>query len=192
VAHYLEDVGDSPTPHTFRDLPATATGYFQRSGAISFDTLSDSWEEYNFRWNDQALQDAFPYAIFGTVDGDVFILNSQDTQNGVGLEAFARFGRRQLGTVDQKGTLRRLYPFTERLPGAEHNLTVRVYTSRTADGPAALASETEYPLSGGDERRFVNPFISAFYGEAWFGTIGGTEPWRLSGYDVDVIPAGKR
>src|SRR5690606_39964108 len=39
VGHYLEDVGDAPMPHSTRDLPATAMGYYLREGALTFADL---------------------------------------------------------------------------------------------------------------------------------------------------------
>lgn len=189
--HYLEDVGDSPTPHTFRDLPATTTGYFQQSGSITFAELIDAWEEYNFRWNDQALQDAFPTSLFGDAEGNIWIMSSQDSQNGAAPVAYARFGRRPMGNSATKGTMKRVYPFIERTPDSVATLTVSVYGSPTTDGPATLLSESEFVLGVPDERHFVSPLVTARYTETLFGTetVG---PWRLSGYDQDVVGAGER
>ncbi len=193
VNHYLEQVGERhPSPHTKRQLPATATGYFQQSGSVTWDSLGDTWAEYNFRWNDQALQDAFPLNLFGTVTGDIFILNSQDTQNGVGVTAFARFSRRPLGTVSRKGTVRRVYPFIERIPGASHSLQVRVRGSLTADGPSAELSDQTFDMGVADEKQFVSPLVTARYTEIEVGTVSVTGPWRISGYDLEVLEAGDR
>lgn len=189
--HYLEDVGDNPTPHTYRDLPALCTGYFTQSGSVTFAELIDSWEEYNFRWNDQALQDAFPTSLFGDALGNVWIMNSQDSQDGTAPVAYARFGRRQLGNASRKGTLKRVYPFLETIPGSENELTVSTYSCETADGPTTLRAELTLPMAMDAERHFVSPMINARYVEVLFGTetIG---PWRLSGYDMDVVGAGER
>lgn len=192
VQHYLENVGeDIPEPHTFRELPATATGYFQQSGTLTFDQIAESWEEYNFRWNDQALQDAFPQALFGTAAGDVFILNSQDTKNGTAMTAFARFSRRPLGDKEMKGTVRRIYPFVERQVGSDATMQVRLRTSETADGPSTQRTDQEFALSIDDERHFVSPRITGRYGEVEVGSTT-TGSWRVSGYDMDVEDAGKR
>ena len=189
--HYLEDVGQNPTPHTYRQLPALCTGYFVQSGSITFAELVDAWEEYNVRWDDQALQDAFPTSLFGDALGNIWIMNSQDSQAGVAPVAYARFGRRLLGNSSRKGIIKRTYPFIERLSGSEAELTVSTYISNTADGPAALQSELTLSMGIPDERHFVSPMAAGRYAETLFGTetIG---PWRLSGYDQDVIGAGER
>lgn len=191
VQHYLEDVGDNPTPYTYRELPSLAAGYFQQSGSITFAELIDAWEEYNFRWNDQSLQDAFPISIFGDASGNIWIMSSQDSQNGTAPVAYARFGRRPLGNTTRKGTLKRVYPFVEQLVGSEANLTVSVYGADTPDGATTLKAELSFPLAISDEHHFVSPLVTARYSEVLFGseTLG---PWRLSGYDEDVVGAGER
>ncbi len=191
VAHYLEDVGpDNPTPHTLRELPATATGYFQQSGSITWDELTQAWTEYNFRWNDQALQDAFPQGLFGTNGGDIFIISSQDSQDGTSITAFARFSRRPLGSSSRKGLVQRVFPYIDRIPGASHSLQVRVRESITADGPSTEISDEAFDMGVADEIVFVSPVVSARYVEIEFGTVALDGVWRLSGYDLAVKQMG--
>lgn len=188
--HYLEAVGErTPRPFMVRQLPATATGYFERELTLTWDQMIEMWSEINFRWNDQFLQAAFPFNLFGTATGEVFILNSQDSQNGDPFAAFVRFGRRPLGDIRTKGTLRRLYPLARKVEG---DLTVTVHGSRDASGPTAPAGIFPFSMDMAEANHFVSPRLTTRYVEVEFGTQGVSRPFFLEGYDLDVVRAGER
>jgi len=192
VHHYLEQVGENPDPHTRRQLPATAFGFFQREGTLTWEDLEDTWEETNIRWNDQFLQEAFPLVLFGDANGNVFILNSQDTQNGVIPLSFARFSRRPTGTTIRKGVVRRIYPMLEQLASASHSVTVRLRGTDVPDGNATTLVDLPFALAQATSKHFVSPRKSARYVEVEFRSNDTTGPWRLSGYDMDIVNGGER
>lgn len=193
VEHYLEDPGDADLPaiHTKRELPATAFGFFDRLTTLTFDQLAEAWEDQNYRWNDQFFQGAFPFNVFGTETGDLFIVGTKDSKNGVAMESFARFGRRPIGSIRSKGLLRRMYPMVETLPSSNHSLTCRIYTTDLPGGKASLEHEEDYPMTQLGNH-FLSPRIMARYIEMEFRTTGVGEIWTLLGYEVDVVGGGER
>ena len=190
VEHYLELADERvPTPFTKRELPGLGFGFFERETTLTWDQLTDTWEELNFRWNDSFLQAVFPFVLFGTAAGGVFVLGALDSQNGAAITSFARFGRRQLGSTAVKGTVLRLYPFAREIAG---DLTVRLHTARDLAGDTTMASALTYDMSAADARNFVNPRLTARYLEVEFRTAGVSKPFWLSGYDMAVVRAGAR
>lgn len=188
VQHYLELVSErDPTPVTVREIPATATGFFSRETTLTFDQITDSWGDQNYRWNDQFFQAAYPFNLFGTNDGKIMILNNQDSKDGADITSFARFGRMPLGSIKQKGTIMRLYPFLERLVG---NVTINLYMTDAPAGTAILNGTYTYDMSG--TKYFVSPRRTGRYMELEIRNVGAGAPWQLQGYDLDVQSAGER
>lgn len=192
VHHYLEAVGDNPDPHTKRDMPATAFGFFQREGTLTWDQLTETWQETNIRWNDQLLQDAFPLILFGDAEGNVFTLNTQDSQAGTIPLSFVRFSRRPTSNTVRKGVVRRIYPFLEQLPSASHAVQVRLRGAETAEGQAVTLSTQDYAVSQLTSTFFVSPRKSARFVEVEFRTDDTKGFWRLTGYDLDIVAGGER
>lgn len=193
VEHYLEDVGGDSTNdiYTQREIPATAFGFFERENTLTFDQLAESWEDQNYRWDDQFFQGAFPFNLFGDVNGNVYILNTRDSANGTAMVSFARFGRRPVGDLRNKGVLKRVYPMVETLPSSSHDLTVRMHTSDTPGGVTQLEDEQGYPMTQAGNH-FVSTRLAARYVELEFRTEEAGHIWTLLGYDMEVVPGGER
>lgn len=193
VEHYLELVGENePAPFTIREIPATAMGFFSRETTLTWQTVSGTWEEQNYRWNDRFLQAAFPLNLFGTQDGGVYILNERDSKAGDPITSYVRFGRRALGGIRRKGTVMRVYPFVETLSNASHELEVRVHLTNEPAGRTTMNGPFAYDLRHSTSKNFVSPRRTGRYAEIEFRTEGTGRPWTLQGYDIDVVPAGER
>lgn len=78
--HYLEDVGENPAPWTRRDMPFTASGYFSRQTTLTWDQISDAWQDMDFAWNDQFFSAAFPFNLVGDENGAVLQINTTSIQ----------------------------------------------------------------------------------------------------------------
>lgn len=193
VEHYLEEPGpDMPGDvYTMREVPSLCWGFFERLTTLTFDQIAEAWEDQNYRWNDQFFQGSFPFNLFGTASGDIFILGTRDSANGTPMLSYARFGRRALGSIRNKGIIRRLYPMVETLPSATHALTVRLYTTDTPGGRTSLEYEGGYPMTQ-EGNHFLSPRISARYVELEVRTGQAGHIWSLLGYDLDVVPGGER
>ncbi len=190
--HYLEDVGDTdPAPYGKRDFPFTVSGFFERQSTLTWDVISETWAEQNFRWNDQFFSAAFPFNLVGDEDGNVFTLNTSQDGAGAALAAFVRFGRIALGDGRERNLVTRVYPFAVQFPGATYNLGVSVRLGESVAGPVTEVSTANFDitLSGG---RFITPYRRGRYMEVEFSTAGPNEPWELEGYDVDVKGGGRR
>lgn len=192
VEHYLEEVGSDPTPFTIREVPATAFGFFERLDTLRFSDITTAWSEQNFRWNDRFLQAAFPFNLFGDANGNVFILNERDSKAGAAITSYARFGRVAAMDGVRKGVVRRIYPFTSRIPGVTYTLDVKVWRAESMADDRTLAGTFSHDLTHPEGRFFVSPRVSARYMQIEFGTDGISEPWEISGYDIDIVPSGAR
>lgn len=193
TTHYLEMVGQrTPVPVTIRDLPATATGFYERQNTVTFDELEENWETYDFRWNDRFFEAAFPYNLFGDDDGYIYTLGTADSKNGATLSGWARPGRIALGDGERKGVVTRIEPFASKRSGASgYSLLVRLYTSDFAEGDLIKSSEDSFDLTHAGNR-FVSPRQSGLYGEVGFATTGADRPWSVAGYAMDVVLGGER
>lgn len=193
VEHYLEGVGDeNPTPFTIRDMTATSMGFFDRQVTLTWDSIQETWQELNFRWDDRFLQGAFPFNLMGTADGYIYILGAADSKAGAPIHSFARFGRRALGDVARKGMIRRVYPFARQLPGAGYSLSVTLHMSNTTNGGTGSMGPYAFDLTQATSEHFVSTRAVGRYVEVEYSTTGVGRPWSITGYELDVVPAGER
>jgi hypothetical protein len=193
VEHYLEEPGDNVfgAVHTKREIPAISWGFFERLTTLTFDQIEEAWADQNYRWNDQFFQGSFPFNIFGTATGDVFVVGTRDSANGEPMTSFARFGRVAIGDIRRKGLLRRVYPMVETLPSAEHDLNVRVHMADEPGGRTTLQVSQDYPMTQ-EGNHFISTRRMARFVELEFRTTGTGHIWSLMGYDLDVVPGGER
>jgi hypothetical protein len=189
--HYLEDAtlrGAAFVPMTIRDLPATATGYFERSTTLTFADLVVEWTNVNFKWNDRFLETTYPFNLFGTEDGYIYILGTSVDQiegadTPVAVESFARFRRAPVVDGDRKGYIRRVTPYAHERSGATVDLKVSVYGADAAHRNSVLLQSQDFALDYSGNR-FSTFRKMTRYAEIQFGTndLGGH--FELAGYDV--------
>ena len=190
VGHYLEDVGELPMAHSFRELPATAVGQFIRTDVLTFDEVSEQFDQLSIRWDDQALQEAFPLILFGTNDGDIFQLNAQD-QDGTVPTSFVRYSRRPLVDSRRNGVVKRVYPGVDFKSGSTSEMTVKIRLFDSVNGDVESTDESNITLDGSS--RFVAFRASGRFVEVEFGSgpiVTGL--WATEGYDLDIAPGGSR
>lgn len=189
--HYLEDVGDEPSPYSRRELPALALGHYQRATTLTWAQLTETWEHYNFRWNDQFLQATFPFTLFGDAEGNIFILNDGNTQAGQPITALARMSRRPVVDSRVNGVVKRVYPFIETVQGAAGHLTVRVrtYDSPNTNTPRHTADSTVAVAPG--NQRFAAFRVPGRYTDVEFRSTT-SNVWAVAGYDMDFVRGGER
>lgn len=189
VGHYLEEVGEYPTPHSLRQLPATAIGTYRDEDALTFDDLNIPFSDALFRWDDATLQPLFANVLFGTDDGDIFQLGST-TQAGTEPMSFVRFSRRPLVDSRRNGTVKRVY-VNDKFEGSG-DLTVNL---RLFDSPntTTVKEQAEVAIALDGTERFASFRNSARFVEVEFGSTPTTPGyWSIEGYDVDVVPGGSR
>lgn len=191
--HYMEDVGSrAPDPHTRRNLPALVLGSYERQTTLTWDQISQEWQNFSYRWNDRFFFAEFPLTLFGDENGNIFILNGDTTQNGVLMDNFVRFARVAVGTIEFKGIIKRIYPFIEQLLGSTDTVQVRLYGSDTLNGVATLLSDQSFSTGIPTEKHFVSPRKSARYVEIEIGVDQGINFWSLVGYAIDTVPGSAR
>lgn len=191
--HYMEDVGDrAPDPHTRRNLPALVIGSYERQTTLTWDQISQEWEDFSYRWNDRFFFAKFPLTLFGDVNGDIFILNGSTTEDGTPMDNFVRFARVAVGSIEFKGIVKRIYPFIQQLLGSTDTVQVRLYGSDTVNGAATLLSDQSFSTGIPTEKHFVCPRKSARYVEVEIGVDQGVNFWSLVGYAIDTVPGSGR
>lgn len=188
VDHYLEETKGDITPVSSRDMPFTASGFFERQTTLTWDQISDMWEDLNFRWNDIFFSAAFPFNLMGDADGYVYTLNTAQTGNGAALDSFVRTGRFALGDGFMRGLLARVYPFATEF--ASNVLHVRTRMFDSANGPLQFVDEVDFALDMDDGMHFASIFRAGRFFELEFHSDGGA--WELAGWDVEVRPGGYR
>ncbi len=199
VEHYLEDVRSTslfrtalPTPHSKRDFPFTSSGFFERQTTLTWDQISDTWADLNFRWNDQFFNVAFPLNMVGAFDGKVHTINTEQDADGVAITSFVKFPRRPIGDGRMRGLVARIYPFSTQFPSGTYDLDVTVHLADQANSGITASATFGLDISAPEGEYFISPFRRARYVEIEFGTGGSNQPWELAGYDVDFKPGGRR
>ncbi len=192
LEHYVEEVGPrDPVPGTKQNFRSTASGFFERQSTLRFDDITTSWATQNFRWNDQFFQAAFPFNLFGDASGYIYTLGTADTFDGSDIESFARFSRRAAVDERQKGVMKRVYAFAERMPSASYDLSVIVWSAEQAAGDLTNEGQFAYDLTH-TGNRFVSPRVAGRFFEIEFATTGTNRVWTLQGYDIDGAMIGER
>lgn len=190
--HYLETASDpnfDGTPFSKRDFIFTCTGFYQRNVGLAWSEVVEQWQNFNFAWNDQFFQNAFPLNIAGGVDGTLWILNQTQTAAGEPLPSFVRTGRWALNTGRERDLLTRVYPFLRTQPFL---LDIGLYmTDFLSAEPVAKGTQQYDATQTSTEPHFVTFYRRGRFMELTFGSPAG-EPWALEGWDYDKIDGGRR
>lgn len=190
VEHYLEDPGPNlPAPFSRRSFPFTSSGYFQRETGLTWDQLTDQWQNLNFRWNDRFFFAAFPLNLAGDYEGNIYSINTVQNADGVALPSFVRFGRRALFDGRVRGLLTRVYPFVTQLATP---IDVSVLMSDSANEVIKTTDEQSFAQTLAEGEHFSTHYRRGRFFEVQFSSDGPNQPWEIAGYDVDVRPGGKR
>jgi hypothetical protein len=188
--HYLEEPGPNlPTPFSRRSFVFTSTGYYKRQSGLTWDTLTDVWQNYNFRWNDRFFFASFPLNLGGGVDGKVYSFNTAQDADGVALASFVRFGRRAVGDGRMRGLLSRIYPFVHTFSTP---ISVTVNLMDHAGGEPTIIDTKTFDQSLPQGGHFTIHYRRGRFFEVQFGSSGPEQPWEISGYDYDVRAGGNR
>lgn len=190
VEHYLETTGEKvPPPFSRRSLPFLCAGLSTQLGVLTWDELTDQWQNLAFRWNDVQLFSGFPLILVGTQGGRIKSLNSLHTAEGTPIpNSYIRFGRRPLGDRRIRGLVTRIYPFATPSSGTM-DVTVRLMDH--ADGAVERTTTNAFDLSLPEGLNCTTPYRRGRFFECQFGSTVGT-PWEIEGYDVDLAGGGYR
>lgn len=190
VEHYLEPaVSETSRPYSKRTFPFTATGYYSRQTGITWNQLTDQWQNYNFRWNDRFFFASFPLNLAGDSSGKVYSFNTSQEADGAALGSFVLFGRRAVGDGRMRGLVSRIYPYVTKIATP---LGVIAHFADHAEGPATINAEFSFDQSLPEGGHFVSVFRRGRFVEIEFGSDGPGQPWELQGYDMDVKVGGRR
>lgn len=194
--HYMEDMqqgrGQVPQPYTRREMPALCFGKYKRDGTLTWDQISEAWEEYNYRWNDRYFFKLFPLTLFGDVDGNVFILNGDTTKNGALMDSYARFARATVGSIEHRSVVMRIYPFLEQQVGSDATITITLYGADTIEGVASEVSSQSFRMAIDTTQHFVSPRKSTRFAEVQIGFEQARDYWAATGYAIDTKPGAAR
>lgn len=189
--HYLEDPGDpnfDGSPFSKRDFPFTITGFYERNTGLRWQDITESWGEFNYAWNDQFFQAAFPLNIAGDDTGQIYILNQTQTADGAILPNFVRTGRQALGSGRERDLLTRIYPFARQLP---YDLEVTLYMSDFISDRMTNKGTQLFDMNLNEGEHFVTFYRRGRTMEFEFASSNG-DPWILQGWDFDKVSGGRR
>lgn len=186
VYHYLELqpvklLGRDPPPFTIRDAPWTAIGYYERESknnpTTGFTPESDLFYENRFR-----------LTLTGDENGNLYILNGADTQDGTAITSFARSHRIMLAAGRRQVYIRRIYPYFEESVEATANVTIKLHGADSAHGTLTELVSVGYDTTD-DSKNFANLRAVARFAEIEYRTEDGTL-WELAGWDYDPVEGG--
>ncbi len=191
--HYMEDMGGrAPQPYTLRELPALCFGNHKRDNTLTWNQISENWQDYNYRWNDKFFLKLFPLTLFGDENGNVFILNESTTKNGTTMDSYARFARIPAGSIEFRSVISRIYPYIEEQIGSTATVTITLYGSDTMEGVASQLSAQSFETGIPETRHFVTPRKSTRFAEVQIGFEDQQNYWGVTGYALQTEPGAGR
>ena len=192
VEHYLEDGGpalNGDSPFSKRDFPFMSTGFYERKVGLAWEDVMEQWQEFNFAWNDQFFQAAFPLNLAGAFDGTIWTLNQTQTANGAPLPSYVRTGRMASSDAGRnRDLLTRIYPYAISLP---YNLEVTLYMGDFIAGEPTPKGTALFDMNLVEGQHFVVFYRRGRIREYQFGSSAG-DPWTLEGWDEDTVRGGRR
>lgn len=189
VEHYLEDVPlGFGQPFSKRSFPFTTTGFYKRSTSLTWADLAQAWSSANFAWNDKFFLAAFPLSLAGDENGYIYTLGTSQMADDSALASYITSGRQPLADGRMRALISRIYPFASYIPNTTLNVYVRLCDH--AMGQAVEAGPFAYDGDQPEGQHFVAAYRRARYAEVKFAT--DSDPWELSGWDVDLRPGGRR
>jgi len=199
--HYLEETAGQAQsaliasamginrPYSTRSFPFTAIGNFINETVVKWNQLTSQWQAYQYRWNDAFFSASFPIILVGDNSGYIYQLNTGSQGNGSALSSFVTLGRRAVIDGRMRGLIRRVYPFIQTFPQA---LNVGVGLADFAMGPTTIIANFSFDQSLSKQGAFMVPvYRRGRYLDLTFGDVS-TNPWIISGYDLDILPGGMR
>jgi hypothetical protein len=72
---------------TERTIPATGVGYYQRDSSLTYDQMTRPYDFYTTPYDSRQILANFPLNLFGTKNGEVFILDESETADGATITA---------------------------------------------------------------------------------------------------------
>ena len=83
------------------DLPAHSMGYSSLESDVTWNDVTDAWEDIDWAWNDKSLQAGYPTSLIGSTGGIVYKVNNTGADAGSDIEFSAVTGRWNPYTLDQ-------------------------------------------------------------------------------------------
>lgn len=192
---YLENYLEMPQsylqkPVTKRDFPFTIAAPYLRSSNLTWNLLTQSWPNYQSQWNSGFFGSSFPQLIAGDQNGNVWILYTNDTQNGAGYASTATFGQKFTVNERSRGIVTRVYPGVK-YNQTGYNLTVTLTLYDEVGGSISI-TDVQNMATDFSGPRFTKHYRRGRLGSVSFSTIGPNQPFELQGYDWDVRFGGLR
>ena len=191
VEHYLEAPANpnfEGSPFSRRKFPFTIGGFYQRNTGLTWEEVTEQWNEFNFAWNDQFFQLAFPLNIAGDANGRLWVLNQAQTADGDPLPSYVRTGRFPLASGRERDLLTRIYPFAHTLP---YMLDVTLFMGDHMSGSIQNKGTQQFDMTLPQGGHFVTFYRRGRVAEFQFGSNAG-DPWILDGWSYDKVDGGRR
>lgn len=163
---------------SFRDLPMTAFGYYNRKEEGTWDEDGETWDSDEAEWDSSINLANAPINLCGDANGNIFVLEDNNF-NGAAIDSFLTSKLFDFDAPDRIKRLLRIQFMISR--EGPYNLPVYVGAAANVDepivwhGPYSMSLERTSPP-------WVDVDISARYLCIRLGTTGADEPFRLTGY----------
>jgi len=74
-------------------LPIHCLGYSALESDVTWDDVTDAWEDIDWSWDEKALQAGYPTTLMGGHNGKIYQLNTGGADDGAAIEFQAIYGR---------------------------------------------------------------------------------------------------
>ena len=75
------------------ELPIHSLGQSALESDLTWNDVTDAWEDIDYSWNEKSIQGGFPLTLMGSRDGFVYQLNTTGSDSGTDIEFSAVTGR---------------------------------------------------------------------------------------------------
>ncbi len=170
-----------------RSLPNVTYGAFGQVEGVAGDawnTVSGTWNESSVLWSGSEYSPNEARLLFSTTAPYIALADSGGTDFGTNIStSMERYGI-PLDDAQGRKLIRGVWPRIDSVPGT--TLTISVGASMTPDVAPTYSSSTTFTV-GTDAK--VDTFASGRYLAIKIESATSA-PWRMRGFDVDVVPAG--
>lgn len=173
----------------FRDLPATAVGYWTQASNATWESLGSlQWDQISDYWDRKNLASEGPLNLFGDSSGYIYKMNNVDTADGADYEGYFTTKVLDLGNPNIIKRVQRIQVEVTR----EGDWDLQIYAAALETPYDTISFQNPKILSLDSSNAYIDLDISGRYFVFKFRTANKNEHFEISGITIQYIERSVR